>query len=300
MSYDFINLLNLKNVTENNIFHKLLTHELNAKVDCYHDRFKHIVSDPNNFFIKRDETAGTVDSNIITLNNNIKVFDRCYCEDFTEILKINYGVHEPAEERAFDCVLDALKNNNKNNYTMIELGSSWAFYSIWFKIILSNSQSFCIEPSLHHLYAGVKNFQLNNVHGDFTQGFVGNEPDGLNLINFIKSKNIETIDILHSDIQGSEFLMLKQIKNYLLQKKINYIFVSTHSNQLHYDCIDFLINNNYRIVCHCDFDHQTYQFDGFILACPEDNNEISEFYLGDRSKSKIITEDKYTEFKNNR
>ncbi|MFZ9377001.1 MAG: FkbM family methyltransferase, partial [Candidatus Fonsibacter ubiquis] len=135
---------------------------------------------------------------------------------------------------------------------------------------------------------GIKNFSHNGLLGDFTQGMISN--NDLNLERFIKEKNIEYVDLLHSDIQGFEFEMLSQIKNYLENYKIKYLFISTHSNKIHYDCIKFLKRMKYKILCSSDFENETFHYDGFILACPEVINEIKEFKIGNRSKSKLISD----------
>lgn len=69
------------------------------------DRFVDIVSDPSNLLIPRVMNAGKVENNVIILHNGIKVYNNCYYSEFSNILKINGGCHEPAEERMFMEVL---------------------------------------------------------------------------------------------------------------------------------------------------------------------------------------------------
>lgn len=246
-------------------------------------RFRDIISDPNNLFIKRCESAGKLENGIVTLHNGIQVYDKCYYDNFTDILRLNRGVHEPSEERAFDKVLRHLKDGS----TMVELGSYWGFYSIWFLKTVKDGRSFCIESEQKCLSIGINNFKLNEVEGDFTKGFIGYGK--MNLLDYFKEKNIENIDILHSDIQGYEFEMLDQIKSFLFDSKIKYIFISTHNNHIHYKCIELLKEYRYKILCSCDFDNETFQFDGFILSCPVDLNEIEPFQIGSREFSSLIS-----------
>ena len=110
-------------------------------------------------------------------------------------------------------------------------------------------------------------------------------------------KNINYIDILHSDIQGYEFLMLDQMNAYFEQKKINYVFISTHTDELHYQCINFLTKKDYMIICIAYFTKQTFHFDGFILACPSENIEIKSFEIGNRNKSFLISDTDYNNLK---
>lgn len=264
---------------------------IKGKGKNFEERFKDIISDPNNLFIKRHPDSGKCESGVITLHNGLKVYDNCYYDKFSEILKLNLGVHEPSEERAFGYVLDKISDNS----TMIELGSYWAFYSSWFKSKKQQSRVFCVEPNVRNLKSGIDNFKLNNVEGEFYNNIISN--DGMKIDEFCNNKNINFIDILHSDIQGAEMTMLNQIEQMLKDKKINYIFLSTHSNSLHEDCLNYLTKNDYRTICQCDFENQTFQFDGFILACPSSNQEIKEFYIGDRSKSEIISDEDFKKIK---
>ena len=91
---------------------------------------------------------------------------------------------------------------------------------------------------------------------------------------------------------------LEIIKNY--RKKIKYLFISTHSNPLHYGCISFLKENDYKILCSCDFDNESFQYDGFILACPNDLHEIDEFKVGNRSKTELISDEELIKIINNK
>jgi hypothetical protein len=250
----------------------------------FYTRFRDIISDPNNLFIERVPQAGKLENGIITLHNGIQLYADYYGE-FIKILKYNLGVHEPSEERAFDKVLSKLSDGS----VMIELGSYWSWYSIWFSKFVKNSKVFCVEPDENNIKVGIKNFVLNNLTPNFIKGKVSNKD--FNPYTFFVEKKINNIDIVHCDIQGYELEMLEMIQPYLVENKIKYIFISTHSNKLHYDCINFLEKNDYKILCSCDFDNQTFQYDGFLLSCPNSLNEILPFNLGNRSKSKLIGDD---------
>ncbi len=256
----------------------------NKKGLTFKERFIDIISDPNNIFIKRCPDSGKVENNIVTLHNNIKVYKNCYYGNFSDILILNKGCHEPAEERMFQLILEDISENG----IMIELGSYWAFYSIWFNKVIKNAKNYCIEPEIKNLDIGKKNCLLNNVEADFTLGFIGKNK--INIPDFMKSKNIEKIDILHSDIQGYEFEMLTDIvnkSNLLKENKIKYIFISTHSDKIHYDCIDLLKKNDYRIIASSDFETETFCFDGIIVACHISNTKFDNYYLGNRKHTKL-------------
>ena len=133
-----------------------------------------------------------------------------------------------------------------------------------------------------------KNCELNNVTADFTHGFIGHKH--INICDFMRDKKLENIDILHSDIQGYELEMLSDIKELLQKNKIKYLFISTHSNDLHYKCVDLLKNNNYRIIASADFESETFCFDGIIVACHSSNNTFRTYNLGNRKFTKLRSE----------
>ena len=249
----------------------------NTKGITFEERFIDIMSDPNNLFIKRCEKAGTIENDCLILHNGIKVLKNGYYGSFSNILVQNKGCHEPGEERMFELILKDIPENG----VMIELGSYWAFYTIWFNTVIKNAKNYCIEPDLNNLKLGKQNCLLNNVNNvDFTQGFIGKTQ--VNLLNFVREKKIENIDILHSDIQGYELEMLKDVTELLIQKKIKYLFISTHSNNLHSKCIDLLKSCNYRIIASADFQTETFCFDGIIVACQATNQTFGNYSLGNR------------------
>jgi hypothetical protein len=274
------------------IFKILQNNVVNKKGETFIDRFRDVISDPNNLFIKRSEFSGQLENNVITLHNDIKVYDKCYYNNFSDILILNRGVHEPSEERAFSKVIKHIRENGN----MVELGSYWAFYSMWFLKNVPNGKTFCIDSDENCLQSGIKNFKLNSLEGDFTKSFIGY--NGIDLTNFIREKAIEFIDILHSDIQGYEFEMLNQIKSLLLNRKIKYLFLSTHNNELHNNCINLLKESGYKILCSCDYDNETFQYDGFILSCPDELNEIDPFLIGNRKNTKLISTEEFNQLLN--
>jgi hypothetical protein len=256
----------------------------NRKGTIFEDRFIDIISDPNNIFIKRCEKAGTTESGCVILHNGIKVIKDGYYGDFSKILVLNKGCHEPAEERMFELILQDIPENG----TMIELGSYWAFYTIWFNKVIKQAKNYCIEPELGNLNLGKQNCILNDVTNvDFTHGFIGKH--NINVSDFVLEKKIDYIDILHSDIQGYELEMLQGITTLLAQNKIKYLFISTHSDDLHYRCIELLQENNYRIIASADFETETFCFDGIIVACHSDNHKFGKYNIGNRKFTKLRT-----------
>ena len=157
---------------------------------------------------------------------------------------------------------------------MIELGSYWAFYSLWFKQVFPMAKTIMIEPEQFNIESGKLNFALNKRIGDFVLAFVGNKHSVVGAkgvrtvtVDGIKEEfNLKHIDILHSDIQGFEGTMLGAAQNILSNQLAEFLFISTHSNELHYDCIEIIKSYEYKIICEFDLD-DTYSEDGLIVAC---------------------------------
>ncbi len=226
-------------------------------------RFREIVSDPLNLAIRRDPRAGFIEGNYVYLHNGLQVAisgSYSYYGEFSLILAINRGVHEPLEEFVFQEVLNHLQTSP----VMLELGAYWGHYSMWLQMTYPHSQVYLVEPDLNNLNVGKHNFEVNGFTGEFIQAFVGNNQ--FEVDNFLAERGMEKIDILHCDIQGYEVEMLENCSNSLANKTIDYLFISTHSQQLHLETIERLENFDYRIEVSSDFDCGTTSFDGFVFA----------------------------------
>ena len=212
------------------------------------------------------------------MHNGIKVFKDCYVGEWvTELISQMRGIHEPQEEKVFYEVLKSVPENG----VMLELGSYWAYYSMWFNKEIKNAKNYLIEPIEDGLEKGRKNFVLNNMNGDFNQGFIGSEfAENVEFINwdgtkinincfsidhFVNDKEIPFINLLHSDIQGAEYNMLQGCKESIKNNKIGYIFISTHSNDVHQKCINFLKEYNFKIIAEHNLD-ESFSTDGLIAA----------------------------------
>ena len=180
----------------------------------------------------------------------------------------NRGVHEPQEELAFQEVLACLPTDA----VMIELGAYWGFYSLWFASVVQNPTCYLIEPDPRNIESGKQNFKLNGKRGAFFKAAAGDLSTTqlrtgklITLDAFCKKHQLSRLNILHSDIQGAELAMLKGASSLLSERKIDYVFISTHSNALHYECMDYLTKYGYVVLCSADCD-QTYSYDGLLVA----------------------------------
>lgn len=185
----------------------------------------------------------------------------------THLLVENNGVHEPQEEYIFQQVLPFIREGG----TMMELGSYWAFYSLWFASKVKNAKCIMIEPDPHKMNFGKLNFKLNDLKGKFRLGFIDGHTNmnasipTFNVDFLMKEFNVDFLDILHSDIQGYELNMLKGAADALANHKIGYAFISTHSNELHQQCIDELRKYGYVVVADANLD-ESFATDGVIVA----------------------------------
>lgn len=234
-----------------------------ARPDDFFGRFREIVSDPLNALIERVPAAGIVDSTHVTLHNGNRVpvaGPGAYYGDFSAILVVNRGVHEPLEEYVFQETLRHVPEAP----VMLELGAYWGHYSMWLKKARPRARTILVEPEAANLAAGKSNFALNKMQGEFYQAFVGR--GSFEVDRFLASVGLDRLDILHSDIQGFESEMLDGAASLLSRHGAGYVFISTHSQELHQDAITRLRAHGYRVEATADFDHETTSFDGLVFA----------------------------------
>jgi hypothetical protein len=180
----------------------------------------------------------------------------------------NRGVHEPQEERAFGDVLRHLPAGG----VMLELGAYWGFYSLWFARQVAAAKCYLLEPHPTNIRSGRINFQLNNSTATFDQAYAGASDaatsDGIPIVTVdahCRRRGITRLAILHADIQGAEADMLRGAETMLAEHKIDFLFISTHSNELHAECIEILQSHGYAVLASADLD-ETYSVDGLIVA----------------------------------
>ncbi|MEO1448474.1 MAG: FkbM family methyltransferase [Bacteroidota bacterium] len=230
-------------------------------------RIKMVQEAPDNALIPRHPDAGKLIGGDFVMHNGIRINPMSYYSSGNLVLlEANKGVHEPQEEYVFQEVLKSLEPGS----VMIELGAFWAFYSLWFQEVVPEAKSYMVEPV--NVWQGQENFRLNRKKGVFKKAMVGAKPAKLDngeevvsVDSFVKAQNISRIDILHSDIQGYELDMLKGCEEVLRQGLVRYFFISTHSNELHDACVDFLKEAGFEILNSVNKD-QSYAFDGLLVA----------------------------------
>jgi hypothetical protein len=167
------------------------------------------------------------------------------------LMKRNGGVHEPQEERYYQEVLKLMPQNA----VMLELGAWWGFYSLWLQKERPQARCVLVEPNASNLAYGKKNFKINNARGEFLQAFIdkttGSKVEGVQVMSVddICAKfNLTHLNILHADIQGYELAMLQGAGKILNNAAADFCFVSTHSDELHGQCAQYLKSKGYKIT----------------------------------------------------
>ncbi len=231
-------------------------------------RINNVLSSPDNQFIPKVHDAGKIVRGKQIMHNGLLIhLGSYYGPEYSKMLLLSKGVHEPQEERVFLEVLKTIPSGA----IMVEMGAFWSFYSMWFQKEISKSVNYLIEPDSFNLGQGKRNFQLNHMKGQFIQAFVGSksssDENGTTICvdDLVSKHSIPFIHMLHSDIQGYEYDILLGAETTFRENKIGYVFISTHSNELHYKCMDYLLGKNFIIIASADL-NETFSEDGLIAA----------------------------------
>lgn len=216
-----------------------------------------------------NEAPHIVEVFIKSISPNHKYNFKVNVDQFGYIVPENFFDIEEIEmiKKFEEICLDMILNENKLIFNMVELGSNQAYYSLLFhKILLKNNKipvNVMIESNYDALQRGMKHFESNFCIGKFYNHIIGNIdtikkiPELRNLIdsgvklstlsNILSKENIIHLDILHCDIDYSEYDMLLTSQEIFLNKQINYIFLATHGAELHQKCKKFLLECGYSI-----------------------------------------------------
>lgn len=225
---------------------------------------------PDNSRIPRVPDAGDCIDGRQIMHNGLRIVPGSYYGGAVqEMLRLTKGVHEPQEEAAFQEVIRHIPKGG----VMIELGAYWGFYSLWFTKEVPGGRCILVEPEQANLDFGRANFALNRMEATFVQAAVGkaeslfdNKVSVITVDALCRERDLHHVDILHVDIQGHELEMLSGCESLLSQKRISYLFISTHvDHRLHQSCKERLQKYGYEIVCSINLD-ETYSIDGLIVA----------------------------------
>lgn len=229
------------------------------------------------------------------MHNGLLVKKNGYQDEWlADMIRKLHGVHEPQEEKVF---YEVLKRINKAS-SMIELGSWWSYYSMWFLKDFPGAKVVCCEPDPENITLGKANMELNGFKVGSQAVFypVASGPVNGKKISFkteagdtlvvptktvdsvVENEELEYVDILHFDIQGAEYETLLGAKKSINSGKIRFVFISTHHYSIsedplmHQRCIEFITNNGGTIVA----SH------GILESCSGDGLIVASFDPADK------------------
>ena len=173
---------------------------------------------------------------------------------------------------------------NKKNPVMVELGSNWALWSLCFRKEFPNGKNILIELGKRALNVGIKNFKLNKfsekhywggfflensgtfknkkadleyskVEGEYFDDCIKGPVVGpeLNFLDIWNKEKIHKLDVLHMDIQGSEFPLIMQLRDDNKLVDINNLFIATHSVEIHNTILKILLESHFAIIVNKPF-----------------------------------------------
>ncbi len=184
------------------------------------------------------------------MHNGLLIEEGCYYGPWmTHIIAQLKGHHEPQEEVVMNAILARLAAEERAPHegapTMIELGSFWAFYSMWFLTQFPDGRTIGMEPDPVYLDVGRRNFALNNLQGTFLHGAVGNQPGATveftaestgkpvtvpqyDLDSLMAETDCPRADIVMVDIQGFETVLVTRAEQLIRSGAIRFMMISTH------------------------------------------------------------------------
>src|SRR5262249_44762239 len=226
-------------------------------------RFREVISDPLNLLIERVPVAGVVEGNHVYLHNGNRVpmaGTGAYYRPFSQLLLINRGGHDPLAEYVFQQLLKSLGEAP----VMLELGAYWGHYSMWLKKVKPGSTVILVEPDVVNMAVGVANFKTNGLTGEFIRSSVGR--DHLQVDSFRSERRLDRLDVLHVDIQGNEIEMLEGCGRTLAERRVDYLFISTHSQAIHAHVVREMARFGYRVEVSSELDHETTPHGGLAFT----------------------------------
>lgn len=255
----------LRNLTSNS----RIKEELSEVSGDWLERIDRVLMSPVNRNLVRYEGAGTISEGIILMHNGVRIAALSYYGGgMIHLLQRNKGSHEPEEELIFEQVARVLGESP----VMLELGAYWGFYSLSLLNRRPKARCILVEPDKKNLLAGMVNFRINRRKGIFVNAYAGEKIDSfpesvpvLQVDEYLEINSIKDLDILHSDIQGGEAAMLHSASNTLKNKRVRFVFISTHWDQMHAECHQIIEDHGYEIRCDI-LPSSSYSYDGLIFA----------------------------------
>jgi FkbM family methyltransferase len=204
----------------------------------------------------RVEQAGEVverDGHRVQLmHNGVRIVEDCYCGPWmTETIRRLRGCHEPQEEAVFHAVVERLSSEDSDRPVMIELGSFWAYYGLWFLQAIPRGHVIAVEPDAAYLEVGRVNARINGAEDRmrFVHAAVGGVPgerisflaqsDGQehdvvqhDLGSLMDTEGVRRADLVLADIQGYESVLVERARQQFHGGSVRFLIVSTHQHSV--------------------------------------------------------------------
>ncbi|WP_086849043.1 FkbM family methyltransferase [Amycolatopsis kentuckyensis] len=167
-----------------------------------------------------------------------------------EVIRALRGHHEPQEEIVFHRILERLAADG-GSPTMIEFGSFWMYYGLWFCHAIPTGRAVGLEPDPAWIDVGRRNSALNGYDDRvrFVQAAVGAEPgeplafeaesDGQvydvpqhDLASLLAETGLERADLVLVDIQGAETVLIDRARGDFEAGRVRFLVVSTHHHTI--------------------------------------------------------------------
>jgi FkbM family methyltransferase len=249
------------------------------------------------------------------MHNGLLVEEGGYYGDWmTEVIRTLRGHHEPQEERVFDQIVRRLAGESGPSY-MIEFGSYWAYYALWFCRAMSSGRAIAVEPDPAYLAVGQRNAALNDLTAavTFVQGAVGNRPGQLldfraesdgcdhqvtqfDLGSVLETAGLDRVDVVLADVQGAETIILERGKNDFRQGRVRFLIVSTHHHAIsgnpltHQQAMALLTELGAHVICEHTVS-ESFSGDGLIaVSFDERDRDLTVEVSRARSKDSLFGE----------
>lgn len=207
-------------------------------------------------------------------------------ENVHRIWELTKGAPEPKEISLFLEVIKKLPEDT----LMMELGAGQALYSIILARRLPKAKLILVEANPRNLEVTTANMKLNQLANRSTiihaavsdkagesvyvrEAGCGSSvhPKGqyqvitVSVDDIMEKFSLSRVNIIHMDVQGAEEKVIEGMSKTLSRQLVDYLFIGTHTVDLHNACERALNNFEYKTLYSLD-PSQNVNFDG-ILVC---------------------------------
>ncbi|MGK3205754.1 FkbM family methyltransferase [Amycolatopsis sp. MEPSY49] len=195
----------------------------------------------------RDHDGGHVQ----VMHNGLLVEEGGYYGPWmTEAIRALRGHHEPQEELVFHRIVERLAADG-GNPAMIEFGSFWTYYGLWFCHAIRAGHVVAVEPDPAYLEVGRRNAVLNGYTDRvrFVHAAIGDRPgealdfeaesDGrthsvrqYDLESLMYDAELPRADLVLVDVQGAETILIDRARAVFDAGRVRFLVVSTHHHSI--------------------------------------------------------------------